>query len=305
MAGGRNNGRRGPRDSDGADPGGKSAFFRRIQEGALSPKQRAIGSYLTRHYRTAVSQTAGEVAAGVGTSEATVIRFATQLGYAGYPGLKQHLHRMVREDLTSLELLARPLRADGKQRDSLTSVVQAEMQHLRTLAERTSREDVTRLVKGLLGARRVYVVGHRASGPLAESLGYTLGKVHEDVVTITTGGSGAYDAFRRVPAAAWLVGIAFPRYPRETLNLMAFAREEGVTVAAITDSLLSPAARHADLVLPVETEPVSFVDAQCAPQAIIATLLVEYGLRARERTEAGLGRFERLAVRHAIFYADD
>lgn len=79
----------------------------------------------------------------------------------------------------------------------------------------------------------------------------------------------------------------------------------GVAVAAITDSLLSPAARHADLVLPVEAEPVSFVDAQCAPQAIIATLLVEYGLRARERTEAGLGSFERLAVRHAFFHTDD
>jgi DNA-binding MurR/RpiR family transcriptional regulator len=69
--------------------------------------------------------------------------------------------------------------------------------------------------------------------------------------------------------------------------------------------LLSPAARHADLVLPVEAEPVSFVDAQCAPQAIIATLLIEYGLRARDRTEAGLGSFERLAVRHAIFHTDD
>ena len=305
MAGGPNNGRRGSRDNDGADPGGKSAFVRRIRERARSPKQRAIGWYLTRHYRTAASQTAAEVAAGVRTSEATVIRFATQLGYTGYPELKQHLHRMVREDLTSLELLARPLRADGQQRDTMTSVVQAEMQHLQSLAERTSREDVTRLVKGLLSAQRVYVVGHRASGPLGEFLGYTLGKVHEDVVTITAGGSGADDAFRTVPTGAWLIGIAFPRYPRETLNLMAFAREEGVTVAAITDSLLSPAARHADLVLAVESDPVSFVDAHCAPQALIATLLVEYGVRARKRTEAGLRRFERLAVRHSIFHTDD
>jgi DNA-binding MurR/RpiR family transcriptional regulator len=305
VAGGRNNGRRGPRDSDGADPGGKSAFFRRIQDRAMSPKQRAIGSYLARHYHTAVSQTAAEIAAGVGTSEATVIRFATQLGYAGYPELKQHLHRMVREDLTSLELLARPLRADGKRRDTLTSVVQAEMHHLRALAERTSREDVSRLVKGLVGARRVYVVGHRASAPLAQCLGYTLGKIHDDVVTITTGGSGAYDAFRTVPATAWLVGIAFPRYPQETLNLMAVAREEGIAVAAITDSLLSPAARQANLVLSVESEPVSFVDAHCAPQALIATVLVEYGVRARERTEAGLSRFERLAVRHAMFHTLD
>lgn len=90
-----------------------------------------------------------------------------------------------------------------------------------------------------------------------------------------------------------------------TLCGMLVGNPGGVAVAAITDSLLSPAARHADLVLPVDAEPVSFVDAQCAPQAIFATLFIEYGLRARERTEAGLGSFERLAVRHAIFHTND
>jgi hypothetical protein len=91
-----------------------------------------------------------------------------------------------------------------------------------------------------------------------------------------------------------------------TLCGMLVEIEDGrlVNVMGDQDSLLSPAARHADLVLPVEAEPVSFVDAQCASQAIIATLLVEYGLRARERTEAGLGSFERLAVRHAFFHTD-
>ncbi len=302
-------GRRG--SANGAGPGDKSAFFRRLQERALSPKQRAIGQYLTQHYRVAAPQTAAELAAAVGTSEATVIRFAARLGYAGYPELRRHLHRMVSEDLTSIELLARPLRAlgplrsNGRSRDTLTSVVRAEMQHLRVLAEKTSRDDFTRLVKGLLAARRVYVVGHRASAALAAFLGYTLGKVHEDVVTLTGGSSAADDSLRAVPAGTWLVGIAFPRYPRETLDLMAFARDEGITVAAITDSCLSPAARRADLVLPVAAEPVSFVDAHGAPLALIAAILVEYGLRARDRTAAGLRRFERVAARRSIFYSGD
>ena len=296
---------------NGAAPGVKSAFFRRLQERALSPKQRAIGQYLTQHYRLAAPHTAAELAAAVGTSEATVIRFAARLGYAGYPELRRHLHRMVSEDLTSVELLARPLRSlrplrsDGRSRDTLTGVIRVEMQHLRALAEKTSRADFTQLVKGLLAARRAYVVGHRASAPLAAFLGYTLGKVHEDVVTLTGSGAAADDSFRAVPAGAWLVGIAFPRYPRETLDLMAFAREEGMTVAAITDSCLSPAARRADLVLPVEAEPVSFVDAHGAPQALIAALLVEYGLRARDRTAAGLRRFERVAARRSIFHSGD
>jgi len=298
-------GRRG--GGNGAGPGDKSAFFRRLLARALSPKQRAIGEYLSRHYRVAAPQTAAELARAVGTSEATVIRFAARLGYAGYPELRRHLHRMVSEDLTSVELLARPLPlvgANGQTRDTLTGVVRAEMQHLRALAEKTSREDFARLVKGFLGARRVYVAGHRASAPLAAFLGYTLGKVHEDVVTLT-GAGAADDSFRTVPAGAWLVAIAFPRYPRETLELMAFAREESIVVAAITDSYLSPAARRADLVLPVEVEPVSFVDAHAAPQALVAALLVEYARCARERTAAGLRRFERVASRRAVFHSGD
>lgn len=82
---------------------------------------------------------------------------------------------------------------------------------------------------------------------------------------------------------------------------MEFATEERLTVAAITDTVLSPLAKAADVVLPVKADPVSFVDAHCAAQALIAALLVECGQRNRERTRERLGRFERIAARHAIF----
>jgi DNA-binding MurR/RpiR family transcriptional regulator len=149
----------------------------------------------------------------------------------------------------------------------------------------------------------VCVVGHRAAASLAQFLGYTLAKVRPDVVTLTRGGSREYDAFRTVPAGSWLVALAFPRYPSETLELLDYAREEGLSVGAITDNLLSPAAKRADVTLAVPADPVSFIDSYCAPQALVAALLVEYGLRARERTEALLARFERTASRRSIFHA--
>lgn len=295
----------------GGREGDKSAFFRRLQASSLSPKHRAIARYLTENYRTAASQTAAEVAGAARTSEATVVRFANRLGYDGYPELRRQLHRMIYEDLNSIELLARPLpqperRGDaGVRGDTLTSVVQAEMEHLRALAAELPRHELARLVKGLQGAQRVYVAGHRVSASLAKFFGYTLAKVHEDVVTLTEGGSSDCDAFRTVPPSTWLVAIAFPRYPRHTLDLVDFARDDGITVAAITDSVLSPVAKRAELVLPVRTEPVSFVDSHCAAQTLLAAILVEYGLRARERTEALLSRFERIASRQRIFHATE
>lgn len=295
----------GRRTAEERGGGDKSAFFRRLQESALSPSQRRIAGYLAANYRTAASQTAAEVARTVETSEATVIRFARRLGYDGYPELRRQLHRMLHEDLTSIELLGRPLPAGARAHDAVTSVVQAEIQHLRTLAAELPREEFGRLVRGLTDASRVYVTGHRASAPLADFLGYTLAKVRDEVVTLTDGGSRAYDAFRKVPDNAWVVAIGFPRYPRETVELAEFAAEEGLRVAAITDMVLSPLAKTADIVLPVKAEPVSFVDAHGAALALIAALLVEYGQRNRERTRERLGRFERIAARHRIFQSAD
>ena len=299
--------RGGRHDAEGAGPTGKRDFFRQLNECSLSPTHGKIARHLAESYRIAASQTAAQVAAAIGTSEATVIRFALRLGYEGYPALRRHLYRMVHEDLTSIELLHRPLPQRGTRggRDTLTRVVQTEIKHLQTVVADLSREEFSRLVKSVCDAPRVYVVGHRAAAALATFLGYTLAKVHPDVVTLAHGGTREYDVFHQVPSGTWMVAIAFPRYPRETLAVMDFAREEGISIGAITDRALSPVAKRADVVLPVPAEPVSFVDSYGAPQVVVGAFLVEYGLRARDRTEARLRRFEQLATRQATFYAGD
>src|SRR5262249_24666718 len=211
---------------------GRSSFLRRLRDRGLSPKQRLLARYIADHYRTAAGQTAAEVAASNGTSEATVIRLARELGYDGFPELRRQLHHMVREDLTSLELLARERARPGRARDALTNVIETEMAHLQALLASTDRDDFSRLVDGLLEARRVYIAGHRASTSLAQFFGYSLAKVHPDVVTLTEHGSGIYDTFVTVPPGTWLVALGFRRYPRETVELIGFAREEGIRVAA-------------------------------------------------------------------------
>jgi DNA-binding MurR/RpiR family transcriptional regulator len=210
---------------------------------------------------------------------------------------------MVRADLTSLDLLKQERSRHAKYADTVAEVANAEIEHLRAMVANVPREDFTRLVDVLVAGKRIYVAGHRASAALAQFFGYELAKVHPDVVTLCGDGSAAYDAFRVVPPGTWMIGIAYPRYPRETVELLDFAREEGIAIAVITDSAVSPAAKRADLVLPVAAAPVSFVDSHGAPQALISALLVEYGLRARHRTETMLRRFEKIAERRRIFQA--
>jgi DNA-binding MurR/RpiR family transcriptional regulator len=219
--------------------------------------------------------------------------------------LRRQLHGMIREDLNSLELLARERSRSGRGRDALSAMVTTEVNHLNDLAVEVSRPDFIRLVQGLVGAKRVYIAGHRASASLAHFFGYSLAKVHPDVVTLAGDADTSFDAFRTVPANSWMVAIGFARYPRETVELVDFARHEGITVGAITDRALSPLARRADFSLIIRADPVSFVDSHCAPSALIAALLVEYGMVAQAQTETMLRRFERIVELRGIFHNEE
>jgi DNA-binding MurR/RpiR family transcriptional regulator len=284
--------------------GEKSEFLRRVQERTLSPKHQRLAQYIAGHYRTAAALTAAQLALEMGTSEATVIRLARELGYEGFPELRRQLHGMIREDLNSLELLARERSRSGR-RDTLSAMITTEVNHLNNLAVEVSRPDLTRLVEGLVSANRVYVAGHRASASLAHFFGYSLAKVHPDVVTLTGESDISFDAFRSVPPDSWMIAIGFARYPHETVELVDFARHEGITVGAITDRVLSPLAKRADLSLIIKADPVSFVDSHCAPSALIAAVLVEYGMVAQAQTELMLRRFERIVELRGIFHSDE
>jgi DNA-binding MurR/RpiR family transcriptional regulator len=283
----------------------KSDFLRRLQERELSTKHQQLAQYSARHYRTAAALTAAQLAVEMGTSEATVIRLARELGYEGFPELRRQLHGMIREDLNSLELLARERSRSGKGRDTLSAIVNTETRHLHDLVLDVSRQDFRRLVQSLVDARRVYIAGHRASAALALFFGYSLAKVHSDEVTLCGESDRSFDAFRSVPANSLMIAIGFARYPRETVELVDFARHEGITVCAITDRALSPLSRRADLSLIIKADPVSFVDSHCAPAALIAALLVEYGMIAQARTEGMLERFERIVELRGLFHGGD
>jgi DNA-binding MurR/RpiR family transcriptional regulator len=152
----------------------KSDFLRRLQERELSTKHQQLAQYIARHYRTAAALTAAQLAVEMGTSEATVIRLARELGYEGFPELRRQLHGMIREDLNSLELLARERSRSGKGRDTLSAIVNTETRHLHDLVLDVSRQDFRRLVQSLVDARRVYIAGQRASAALALFFGDSL-----------------------------------------------------------------------------------------------------------------------------------
>lgn len=283
---------------DGQPVGAPSLMVARLMQRletaeGVTPKYRALADFILRHPEEGALLTATEMAKAVGVSEATVIRFAGFLSYSGYPEFQRDFQRMLRSELTTIRRLGRALEqpsADG----ALDEVLRHEVDNLRALPARVPHSVVHEVAVLMLHAPVIYVAGLRASACLASYLAYQARVIAPDVVAITTGGADAKERIRGAPDAV-LVAFAFPRYPRELIELVDHARECGVTVVGITDGFSSPLRDRADHAVFAPSSSPGVTDLYGAAMAVCAALIHETSRIDHERALAGLTRFERFA----------
>jgi len=260
----------------------------------LTPTQRRIAQSLVRHAASAPYLSAVEVAELAGVSQPSVTRFAVALGYDGYPALRRRL----REITTA----AAPTGGDGD--NALQRAVHAERANLAHLAEAlTDLKQVTAAGELLAASRPLPVLGLRAAAPLAAYFAFFAAKVHPDVRVLDSGGSLLTDRLEqaRAAGASALLAIVLPRYPRESLAALRTAREIGLPVVAITDSPVSPAAEHAEIVLPAAVGTRLVFDLHTAPMALTMVLLQAVCDAAPAETQRRLEEFESAAARRQLF----
>jgi DNA-binding MurR/RpiR family transcriptional regulator len=265
-------------------------------EGArLTPTQRRIAHSLVQHGPSAAYLSAAEVADLAGVSQPSVTRFAMALGYAGYPALRRELRALV--DVSPAEKAAH---------NPMQRAVRAEADHLERLVDQL--DDLTaveRAAKLLVASRPLPVLGLRAAAPLAGYFGYFAAKVQPDVRVLDTGGTHLLDRLdqARAAGAGAMLAIVLPRYPRETLETIREARTLGLSIVAITDSAVSPAAECADVVLPAAVGTQLVFDLHTGPMAMAMVLLQAMCDAAPEPVQRRLEEFEATASRRHIFEA--
>ena len=240
----------------------------------FSKGQRRIAQYILETYDKAAFMTANRLGKTVGVSESTVVRFAVDLGYDGYPSMQKAMQEMVLNRLTSVQRMEVANDRLGDQ-DVVSMVVHADMEKLRQTSENLSREDFSAAVNAILNARRIYILGVRSVAPLANFLGYYLNYMFHNVQIIT--GSGAGEMFERIvniSSEDVLVAFSFPRYSASTTKGAKYCRSVGAKVVGVTDTKLSPLGQCSDYVLVAKSDMVSLVDSLVAPLSIINALLV-------------------------------
>lgn len=260
----------------------------------LTPTQRRIAQCLLEHADTASYLSAAELAELASVSQPSVTRFAIALGYDGYPALR------------------RAMRAPAGRAAEAIKVVENDLQHairieienmVRLVDQLADRTAVDAAAKLLAASRPLPVLGLRAAAPLAGYFGYFAAKVLPDVRVLDHGGSLLADRLEqaRAAGATAMLGVVLPRYPRESLAALRAAREAGLTVVALTDSPLSPAAELADVALTARVGSRLVFDLHTAPMTLAMVLLQAVCDAAPAETQARLEDFETSAARRDVF----
>ena len=258
---------------------------------SFSKGQRTIAQFILKNYDKAAFMTAARLGEVTGVSESTVVRFAADLGYRGYPGMKKALQEIVRNRLTSVERIeAAESTMDGH--DVLKAVLRADINNLQATLDEIDQDYFNQAVDMILSAKHIYIIGMRTSTTVADFLAIYLKLLLDDVTVVKEiAAREVYEQLLRIGEGDLIIGISFPRYSSRTVKAMRFCHDSGATVIALTDTLQSPIAADADHVLVAKSDMVSLVDSLVAPLSICNALIVAIG---REREKELTGTFTEL-----------
>lgn len=275
------------------------------QEATFSKGQRRIARYILESYDKAAFMTANRLGKTVGVSESTVVRFAVELGFDGYPAMQKALQEMVVNRLTSVQRIEVTNDRIGDQ-NVLAMVLQSDMEKLRQTGETVDSMAFDAAVKAVLGAERVYILGVRSAAPLASFLGYYLNYMFQNVHILTA--SGASEMFEQivgVNARDAVIAFSFPRYSATTAKAAQYCRSTGATVIGITDTKLSPLGECSDHVLVAKSNMVSLVDSLVAPMSVVNALIVAIAARKEKELAKTFQELEHIWEEYHIYEKQD
>ncbi|RFM19675.1 MurR/RpiR family transcriptional regulator [Clostridium botulinum] len=271
----------------------------------LSKGQKLIAEFILKHYDKAAFMTAAKLGTSVGVSESTVVRFANELGFTGYPKLQKALQELIKNKLTTVQRIE--LSNDYVSEESaLKGVLKSDMENIRATLEKINHNTFQDVVDNIFEAKRIYIMGLRSSTALAEFLGFYLNLILDNVNIIAYGISDIFEQMINVSENDLVIGIGFPRYAARTIEALTFAQNRGAKVVAITDSLLSPLAAKADYTLIAQSNMASFVDSLVAPLSVINALIIAVGLREKEKISSTFSTLEGIWQEYEVYsYRDN
>jgi len=271
------------------------------KESTFSKGQKRIARYITESYDKAAFMTANRLGKTVGVSESTVVRFAVDLGFDGYPSMQKAMQEMVLNRLTSVQRIEVANNRFGDQ-DVVSMVLHSDMEKLRQTGEVLDRKEFKAAVDAILKGKRIYILGVRSVAPLANFLGYYLNYMLDNVHVIS--GFSTVEMFEKIVGITSqdvVIAFSFPRYSSSTTKGVQYCRSVGATVIGVTDSRLSPLGSNSDHVLIAKSDMVSLVDSLVAPLSLVNALIVAIAAKREKELSQTFASLERIWDEYDVY----
>ena len=271
----------------------------------FSKGQKKLADFIREDYDKAAFLTAAKMGGEVGVSESTVVRFATALGYDGYPEFQKALGELVRMKLNSIQRMEVTY-GRISQGEILTSVLHSDIEKIKLTMEAIDHEAFEMAVDTILKAKRIYVIGIRSCSPLASFLSFYLNLICENVTAVNTNSSSEiFEQLIRVSEDDVVIGISFPRYSMRTLKALEFASNRKATVITLTDSVHSPMTLYSSCNLIARSDMASIVDSLVAPLSVINALVVALCMKKQKEVITTLETLEQIWDEYQVYSKDE
>ena len=271
----------------------------------MSKGQKLLATYITDNYDKAVFLTAEKLGKVVGVSESTVVRFATYLGYKGYPEFQKALEELVRNKLNSIQRMEVTY-GRISQSKILETVLQSDAEKIKSTLEDIDQNAFELALDIILNAKHIYIIGIRSCAPLASFLAFYFNLMFENVHLLHTNNSSElFEQMVRISQDDVIIGISFPRYSMRTLKAMEFANNRNAKVITLTDSIHSPMNLYSSCNLIAKSDMASIVDSLVAPLSVINALIVALCMKKQDEVVSTLEMLEDIWDDYQVYENDE
>lgn len=268
----------------------------------FSKGQKQIAQFIIDHYDKAAFMTAAKIGETVDVSESTVVRFASSIGYSGFPELQKALQVLIKNKLTTVQRIGLDDDVINDTDKLHKKIIKNEMNNMRSLYENIDTKSLDKATELIMNANKVYILGLRTSSTLSNYLGFYLDVILDDVKVLNNSGvNSLYEEIIRIKETDVLIVISYPRYSKITIDATKFIKERNAKIVAITDTEASPVYGLADISLLAKSNIVSFVDSLVVPLCMINNLITNISLKEKDDIVAYYNRLEQLWDNHSIY----
>lgn len=275
-----------------------------VASAPLPPKLRAVADYVINNLDTCRFLTAIELAEAINVSYSTVIRLAKKLGFSGYPDFQKFLREAFEDNLQSIsdsivvpsqridEIIARG--ATAPVNDIVAAHVFSNIQS--TLANNPEKQ-FKKACDIILTSCQKYILAERGCASVASFLNLIMRQMIPHVHNYIGYGQNIFDFVSDLDGGDCVISVTFPRYSQLTVNATEMAKSQGAKIILITDSVTSPLAHHADVILTAQCTSSDYYNSYVAAMMIAELLCAHLSRITNYSNKELLQRINKYAVK--------